>query len=264
MVPSEVAVHGRGVASDIQERIKRLIIYGRLPSGAPLPTETELMELMGVSRNSVREALKALQAMGIVEVRHGFGTYVGPMSMAPMIEGLTFRTVAGHYRGEDSLLQLLELREALETGLLARLVGRVPDGDLAELEALVGRMEQEATGGPVRADTDRAFHTTLYRGLDNQLLSEVLEAFWDAFHRVRTDLVDGVPDPAVTCAQHREILAAVRAGDTVRAEAAVRDHFGNIRARLRAAPHAPRVPHQSPGPRTGTRGAGQRRGTARG
>ncbi|GHJ27994.1 transcriptional regulator [Streptomyces hygroscopicus subsp. sporocinereus] len=225
----------RGMTNDIQERIKRLIIDQRLPSGAPLPTETELMELLGVSRNSVREALKALQAMGIVEIRHGFGTYVGPMSMAPMIEGLVFRTVAGHYRGEDSLLQLLELREAVETGLVARLAGRVPEADLAELDAVVRRMEAEAAEGSVRAETDRAFHAALYGSLDNTLLSEVLEAFWDAFHRVRTDLVDVPTDPRVTCAQHREILEAVRSGDAPRAEEALRDHFGNIRVRLRSA-----------------------------
>jgi DNA-binding FadR family transcriptional regulator len=227
--------YGLGMASDLQERIKRLIIDQRLPSGAPLPTETELMELLGVSRNSVREALKALQAMGIVEIRHGFGTYVGPMSMAPMIEGLIFRTVAGHYRGEDSLLQLLELREAVETGLITRLAGRIPEDDLAELDALVGQMERESAEGAVGADTDRAFHAALYRGLDNLLLSEMLEAFWDAFHRVRTDLVDSQPDAQVTYRQHRRILEAVRSGDALRAEAAVRDHFGNIRTRLRSA-----------------------------
>ncbi|MBH5335091.1 FadR family transcriptional regulator [Streptomyces pactum] len=230
------------MARDIQERIKKLIIDQRLPSGAPLPTETELMELLGVSRNSVREALKALQAMGIVEIRHGFGTYVGPMSMAPMIEGLIFRTVAGHYRGEDSLLQLLELREAVETGLVGRLAGRIPEADLLELEAIVARMEDEAAAGAIGADTDRAFHAALHRHLDNLLLSEVLAAFWDAFHRVRTDLVDVHQDPRVTCAQHREILAAVRSGDAGRAEAAVRDHFGNIRARLRQAPPSEPAP----------------------
>ncbi|MGW7083915.1 FadR/GntR family transcriptional regulator [Streptomyces sp. NPDC054871] len=230
------------MARDIQERIKKLIIDQRLPSGASLPTEPELMERLGVSRNSVREALKALQAMGIVEIRHGFGTYVGPMSMAPMIEGLTFRTVAGHYRGEDSLLQLLELREAVETGLIARLAGRIPDADLAELDALVDRMDTEAASnddrsgqpGAVHTETDRAFHATLYRCLRNPLLGEVLEAFWDAFHRVRTDLVDVPQDPKVTCRQHREILDAVRSGDVLRAERAIREHFGNIRTRLSA------------------------------
>ncbi|MEU6376889.1 FadR/GntR family transcriptional regulator [Streptomyces sp. NPDC046909] len=230
-------------ARDLQERIKRLILERRLASGAPLPTEPELMEYLGASRNSVREALKALQAMGIVEIRHGFGTYVGPMSLAPMIEGLAFRTVAGHYRGEDSLLQLLELREAVETGLVSRLAGRLPEGDLVELDGLVGRMGQQAAhGGDGLADTDRAFHATLYRGLDNALLSEVLEAFWDAFHRVRTDL-GGVPqDPRITCRQHREILDAVRSGDAIRAEEAIREHFGNIRARLSTT--SPQGPHR--------------------
>jgi DNA-binding FadR family transcriptional regulator len=209
------------------------------------------MELLEVSRNSVREALKALQAMGIVEIRHGFGTYVGPMSMAPMTEGLSFRTVAGHYRGEDSLLQLLELREAVETGLMARLIGEAGSGAagsepsgragagpdrLAELEKLAARMHEEARAGGIRAVTDRAFHSALYAGLGNSLLSEVLDAFWDAFHRVRTDLAELHQDPMVTWRQHAEILAAVRAGDIRRAEKAVHDHFENIRERLRSTP----------------------------
>lgn len=216
-------------ARDLQERIKKLIVDRRLPSGAPLPTEPELMEFLGASRNSVREALKALQAMGIVEIRHGFGTYVGPMSFAPLVEGLAFRTVAGHHRGEDSLLQLLELREAVESGLVSRLAGRLPEADLAELDRLVGRMEQQGAG---LAETDRAFHATLYRGLDNTLLSEVLEAFWDAFHRVQRDLAKAPRDARTTCRRHREILDAVRSGDSIRAEEAIRDHFGDIRARL--------------------------------
>ncbi|MGP3975445.1 FadR/GntR family transcriptional regulator [Streptomyces sp. 8N114] len=225
-------MRSRGRLGEIQERIKRLIIDERLPPGAPMPTETELMERLEVSRNSVREALKALQAMGIVEIRHGFGTYVGAMSMAPMTEGLSFRTVAGHYRGEDSLLQLLELREAVETGLMARLVAG-PE-QLAELERLVGRMRREADAGQVRAETDRAFHSALYAGLGNSLLSEVLDAFWDAFHRVRTDLAELHPDPRVTWQQHAAILDAVRDGDMRGAEEAVRAHFGNIRERLRS------------------------------
>ncbi|WWQ68996.1 FCD domain-containing protein [Streptomyces sp. Q6] len=185
-------------------------------------TEPDLMELLGVSRNSVREALKALRAMGIVEVRRGVGTYVGAMSMAPTVEGLAFRTVAAHHRGEDSLLQFSEPREAVETGLVARLAGRA-DADLAELDALVGRMEKGA------AATDRAFHATLHRSLSNPPLIEVTEAFREAFHRVRTDLVDVPQDPEVTSRQYCEILDAVRSGDVGRAERAIREHFGNIR-----------------------------------
>ena len=74
----------------------QLILDRRLRAGAPLPTEAELMEDLGVSRNSVREALKALQALDIVEIRHGYGTYVGQASLTPLIDGLTFRTLARH------------------------------------------------------------------------------------------------------------------------------------------------------------------------
>jgi DNA-binding FadR family transcriptional regulator len=234
-------------ARDLQDRIKKLIVEGRLPSRAPLPTEPELMDFLGASRNSVREALKALQAMGIVEVRHGFGTYVGPMSLAPMVEGLTFRTVAGHRRGEDSLLQLLELLEAMEAGLIPRLVGRLPEADLKELDALVVRMEEQAWNDAELAEIDRVFHATLYRGLDNALLSEVLEAFWDVLHRVQRDLVDLPQDPRVTCRRHRDILDAVRSGDPARAVKAVTDHFGDIRARLCVAVPT-RRPSNSAGP----------------
>jgi DNA-binding GntR family transcriptional regulator len=116
-------------------------------------------------------------------------------------------------------------------------------------------MEQEAAEGAGLAETDRAFHATLYRGLDNVLLSEVLEAFWDAFHRVQRDLVDVPQDPRVTCRQHREILDAVRSGDSLRAEEAIRDHFGNVRVRLSTS-GAPRQSetHGTPGP-SGTTGA---------
>ncbi|WP_189129413.1 FadR/GntR family transcriptional regulator [Wenjunlia tyrosinilytica] len=223
------------MSDGIQERIKRLILDRRLAPGAALPTETDLMALLGVSRNSVREALKALQAMGIVEIRHGFGTYVGPMSLAPLVEGLSFRTVVGHYQGRDSLLELLELREAVETGLVARVVGRIPEEDLALLAGLVDRMRAEAEKEDVHAETDRAFHLALYRALGNDLLSELLDAFWDAFHRVRTDLAERHQDPRVTWRQHHEILDAVRSGDAAGAEDAVRRHFDDIRRRLATA-----------------------------
>ncbi|GAA0427406.1 FadR/GntR family transcriptional regulator [Streptomyces luteireticuli] len=226
------------MASDLLERIKQIVIDRRLPPGAPLPTERELTELLGTGRTCVREALKALQALGVVEIRHGFGTYVGPMTLAPVTEGLVFRTVAGHRRGEDSLLQLLELREAVETGLAWRLAGRMAEPDLAELDAIVARMEDEALTGPVRAETDRAFHAAFCRGLDNPLIGAVPEAFWNAFHRLRDGVRDGAgapPDPRTVCARHRAIVAAVRAGDAVRTEEAIRDHFCDIRTRLRKA-----------------------------
>src|SRR5690606_5735 len=73
------------------EQIKRLILITGLRPGDPIPTETELCQELGVSRSSVREAIRTLATLDIVEVRHGSGTVVGQMSLAPLVETLVFR-----------------------------------------------------------------------------------------------------------------------------------------------------------------------------
>ncbi|MGI5468423.1 FadR/GntR family transcriptional regulator [Streptomyces sp. CA-132043] len=225
----------RGTMSEgVQAQIKRLILRRKLVPGDPLPTEAELVELLDVSRNSVREALKALQAMRIVEIRHGFGTYVGSLTLDPLVEGIAFRAAVRHHQGEAGLYELMEVREALEAGLVASVARSLPAEDLAVLRGLVDRMEKEAAAGRVESATDRAFHLALYRSLGNHLLSEVLDAFWDALRRVRKDLDDSSQDPDVTWRQHREIVTALETGDGDRAVEAMHRHFDGIRERLKS------------------------------
>ncbi|MEU9199808.1 FadR/GntR family transcriptional regulator [Streptomyces sp. NPDC048332] len=224
------------MAQDIERRIKELILERRLAPGDALPTESELMELFEAGRVSVREALKSLQAVNVVEIRRGYGTFVGSLSLSPFAEGLAFRAAVRHRQGEPGLAELMKVREALEAGLVGTVAAGVPDEDLDVLRALVAKMEEEAGTGRVARSTDRAFHLALYASLDNHLLSEVLDAFWAAMDRVREDFDDGHQDPSVTCAQHREIVEAVAAADGVRAVRAMRTHFDGIRSRLEGSP----------------------------
>ncbi|MFJ6434061.1 FadR/GntR family transcriptional regulator [Streptomyces sp. NPDC091416] len=224
------------MAQDIERRIKELILERRLAPGDALPTESELMELFEAGRVSVREALKSLQAVNVVEIRRGYGTFVGSLSLSPFAEGLAFRAAVRHRQGELGLAELMKVREALEAGLVGTVAAGVPDEDLDVLRALVAKMEEEAGTGRVARSTDRAFHLALYASLDNHLLSEVLDAFWAAMDRVREDFDDGHQDPSVTCAQHREIVEAVAAADGVRAVRAMRTHFDGIRSRLEGSP----------------------------
>jgi DNA-binding FadR family transcriptional regulator len=220
------------VTEDVQSWIRQLIVERGLAPGSPLPTEAELVELFEVSRVSVREALKALQALHVVEIRRGFGTFVGSLSLAPFVEGLAFRAAVRHRNGEPSLYELMRVREALETGLIDSVVTTVPQEDLDVLCGLVDTMEAEAAEGEIARSTDRAFHLALYRSLENHLLSEVLDAFWAAMDQVRGVLGDSREDPAETCAHHREIVEAVAAGDRARAVLAMSTHFDALRARL--------------------------------
>lgn len=216
----------------VRDEITGLILARGLRSGDPLPTETELVETLGVSRNSIREALKALQALDIVEIRHGYGTYVGRLSLAPLADGLTFRAL--HDVGQDlrSMEEILEVREALEAALIRRVAASIPEEDLAALDEVTKRMAAHASADETFAEADREFHELLYRSLNNALVTQLLRAFWDVFHRVNHRLGVTDPNPMQTVRRHRAIVTALRKHDVARAERAMVEHFRNLDARV--------------------------------
>ncbi|MER5225920.1 FadR/GntR family transcriptional regulator [Streptomyces flaveus] len=225
----------RRVSSQIQREVMQLILDRRLRAGAPLPTEAELMGALGVSRNSVREALKALQALDIVEIRHGYGTYVGQASLTPLVDGLTFRTLAAQ-QGDDggalALGDILQVREVLEEGLIRRVAGVLSDAELDRLEGVVMRMEEAGRAGLPLPELDREFHELMYASLGNALVPQLLGAFWTVYRRVAG--VQGWTDdpaPDVTVRRHRDIVVALRARDVEGAQRAMAVHFRGIEAR---------------------------------
>jgi DNA-binding FadR family transcriptional regulator len=219
-------------AVEAQEGVKDLIVRRGLVAGDPLPTESELMEELQVSRNSIREALKALQAVGIVDIRHGFGMFVGRMSLAGLVDELAFHSRITLQNGKNHLAHLIEIREILESGLVQRLIDLGQEADLTPVAEVMARMEAEAQVGDISPDTDRLFHDVLYRPLGNPLVSQLLGAFWDVYHQLRGHL--GAPDesPGQVARRHRDIYVAVLSADKPAAVAAVYAHFDGVRNRL--------------------------------
>ena len=222
----------RRVSSRIRREVMQLILDRKLRPGAPLPTESELMEDLGVSRNSVREALKALQALDIVEIRHGYGTYVGQASLTPFVDGLTFRTLARPDDEMGALNEILQVREVLEEGLIRRVATTLSEAELDRLEAVVARMEEAGEEGRSFPELDREFHELLYGSLGNALVPQLLGAFWTVFRRVaRAHDWPDATTPSLTARRHRAIVTALRSRDADHAERAMTDHFRDIEAR---------------------------------
>jgi DNA-binding FadR family transcriptional regulator len=217
----------------IQDRIKDLILERGLTTGDPMPTENELVEHLGVGRNSVREALKALQAVDIVEVRHGFGTYVGDCSLDPFAEALVFRGRRSLRGNRHDLYEIVDLRQALEAGLIGQLVSVVDDADLRALKARLDELIVYAGRGDAGDEADRAFHEQLFAPLGNQLMSQLLRVFWDVYHDLSHELAPSGLDPESIVEGHRAIYDAVEARDGARAVEAVHEHFRGIRTRMR-------------------------------
>jgi len=229
------AAGGRSSRTDeIQHRIKQMILEQNLTVGDPMPTEFELIDELDVSRNSLREALKALQAVGIVEIRHGLGTYVGRMSMGALVDELTFHGRMSRQSGRDAFGHLIEVREILERGLVDALIERRPDVAWDALDAVMAEMNDEARNGSVNATTDRRFHELLYEPLANPLVDRLLGAFWDVFHALQHDLEPADESPDDVAAWHRDIYHAIRAGDREAASVAMTRHFEGIRRRADA------------------------------
>lgn len=219
----------------VQERIKELMLERRLAPGDPMPTEAELVEHLGIGRNSVREALKALQALRIVEVRHGFGTYVGDCSLEPFADALVFRVRRSLHADAHEMHEIVDVRQALEVGLIPEIVRIIDDAGIARLARCLDRMAEAAENGADFAAEDRVFHEQLYAPLGNQVMSQLLRVFWDVYHYFNRDLAGPGADPAAIVATHREIHYAVVARDAARARTAMDDHFRGIRERIATA-----------------------------
>ncbi|MEV6418065.1 FadR/GntR family transcriptional regulator [Kribbella sp. NPDC051718] len=208
----------------LEERIIELIHERGLASGAAMPTEPQLMELLGASRNSVREAIRALQALGIVDIRHGYGTFVGQASLTGLTTSLAFRVRSTD--GIRAIRDLVEVRELLETGLIGEVAkARTSEPKLAALEALVTAIAHDS-------GADRAFHALLYENCGNELVLQLIGLFWDTYHEVEHLLGEPADRTGDLIANHRRIVDALRDRDSKAARDAMRLHFRDVRARI--------------------------------
>ncbi|TQS40632.1 FadR/GntR family transcriptional regulator [Cryptosporangium phraense] len=209
-------------SAELADAIVGLITEQNLAPGAPLPTEAQLTADLQTSRGPLREAIKALQAQGIVEVRHGYGTFVAPASAEALLPWLTFRA-----RSVDTLADLLDVRELLEAGL-ARRVTPSPD-TVAELRACVATM---AAGAPDSADADRRFHQILCEAAGNALAKDLIGVFWRAYANAEPSIGERSETAAALAQRHERIIDALLTGDGAAVEDAVRRHFDEVRERL--------------------------------
>ncbi|MDO5645255.1 MAG: FadR/GntR family transcriptional regulator [Dermabacter sp.] len=220
------------------EKIKDMIVAAGMQPGDLLPSESELCETLNVSRTVLREAAKTLQAQDIVTMRQGRGTFVGYLSLDALVNQVTFHALLRPHETPKRLLDVLDVRQVLECGLLEDLIEKDLKPDAQQIEGILDRMQVESEVGAVRASTDFLFHRALFRRLNNDIAAELLAAYWGIYETmwrllppVSEDLRHGAHVDT-----HRNIFLAVMDGDVVQSQALMRDHFLPLRSRLTSLP----------------------------
>ena len=215
----------------VQEAIRAYILEHALQPGAPLLPETELARQLGVSRNSVREAVKALESSGVLETRRGSGVFVQEFSFEPLLNNLPY----GLMQDLRGLAELLDIRRVLELGMIESAMTATSQEQLGALRGVLERMRSLAERGRSFPEEDREFHRLLFLNLENQMLLKLLDVFWLAFRKASDHSTIDNTDLMRTYRDHVAIAERVAAKDVAGARAALESHYTGIQARLERA-----------------------------
>ena len=228
------------LASAVAAELVARIVRGQHPEGAPLPPEPALCETFSVSRTVVREAVKMLQEKGLVHVRQGSGTTVTSRTMWNLLDGLVLAATIAEEDGLDVLDDLVVTRRLLESDM-AHVAARLATDDVvAQLRALVDRMDELVDDHVTYADHDRAFHDVVMRTSGNRIARAVVRALESQV--ITTERYVGHPHREQCVASnrgHRQIYERIADGDPAGAAEAMFTHITNAWLVRRAGPGDP-------------------------
>jgi GntR family transcriptional regulator, transcriptional repressor for pyruvate dehydrogenase complex len=221
------------LAQGVVEQITASINSGALKPGDKMPTESAIMEQHGVSRTVVREAISHLQAAGLVQTRHGIGTFVleKPRNNSLGIDAESIVTVR-------DVLAILELRISMETETAGLAASRRSEAQVAELEQALGDMRQAMEQGRASVEADRRFHLAIAKATGNRYFVDILGQLGQAIiPRARVDTAHLTQDRPADYLErvhreHEDIFRAIQRQDPDAARAAMRTHLSNSRERL--------------------------------
>ncbi len=218
------------VSELVQNYIRDYIVNNKLGPGDQLPPEGDIAAALEVSRVSVRESVKILQTLGIVEVRHGNGLFVRGLNFDALLEILSYSLLFD----QSSLKELYQVRKLFETGMLPEVIENIQAEHIQTCHKHLQEWEQNIANGRPFHEQDRLFHVTLCQAIGNNLLVELENIFWLAYRNAVNKTFPDIAQRAyqVALGNHYKILAAVEARNVNLAQQLMADHFEGIKTRM--------------------------------
>ncbi len=223
-------IRPRKLSDEVRDRLLQMIRGDALAPGDPLPSERELMARYGIGRPAIREAMQALQRMGVVEIRHGGRPRVAQPSLDGLVDQLggSMRHLLTH--SASSLDHLKEARVALESELARLAARRRSDADLADLGDVLAAQEAARDDTEAFLDADGRFHRRIAAVSGNPIFEAAAQGIFTWLRTFHVEQVRKRGLEALTLEEHRAILGAIAKGDGDAAAAAMRDHLERANA----------------------------------
>jgi GntR family transcriptional regulator, transcriptional repressor for pyruvate dehydrogenase complex len=214
------------IYQEIVRQVKGMIAEGRLKSGDQLPPERDLAEKFVVSRTSVREALRALESLGLVEIRPGEGTFVREVSVDSLVEPLAMVMLSQR----EAIGELFEARRMIEPALAALAARRATPEDVGEMERILESQAKAIAAGGTGVEQDAEFHAAIGAAAHNRAITRIAHAVMDLLRQSREEALNTPGRPDRSHNDHKRLLAAIRARDEAAARQAMVDHLEAVEA----------------------------------
>lgn len=214
---------------EVAQALLSYLLSGELRPGDRIPSERSLGDTLGVGRGAVREALKSLTLLGLLEVRQGDGTYLSSTNSSLLPQIVEW----GILLGEQHLADLVEARQEVEVALAGLAARRRTADDIATLEAAVTAMRDAAGDRDAYIEADVNFHMAVAAISRNTVLSGVLTNIRSLLRVWTTRVVTDAASVRDSLALHPPVFEAIRDGDEAAARAAMAHHMDRAAARLR-------------------------------
>ena len=215
------------ISSEVAQILMDHLLHDGYEVGQRIPSERALAASLGVGRSVIREALKSLALLGLVQVRPGDGNYLQSRS-----SGLLPNTFEwGMLLESNMIVDLIEARRELEVVLAGFAASRRTENDIAELHQLLESM-RTAPADERFVEVDVAFHLRIAHAAGNAVLQQMLESTHSLLYSWITRVIEAEGDTSTSVAEHVPVLDAIEAGDVEAARAAIRDHLDRAGSRL--------------------------------
>jgi len=230
MIQDGLTIQTRKRADQVRDHMLMLIQSGTWQAGQTLPTERELMDMFGVGRSSIRDAVQSLSGLGILEARQGYGVFVKRASLDDVrriVSGALMLT-------QKAALQVVEAREVIELGAAKLAAERRTPEDLAEMSKAIELTRVALENGDVDllVDSDISFHAAIVRAAGNDVLRTMLDSIAHILREHRRQTISRVKNRAVVLDAHQGIYNAILASDPRRAAQLTERHFRILKTQI--------------------------------